>query len=326
MAAAVSNAGALGSIGIGAADASKTRMMIQSVKALTDKPYNVNVFVHEDPAPDAARDARWIEFLRPEFERLGGAPPTALKTVYQSFASDKATLDVLLEEKPPIVSFHFGLPPASTIAALKGYGATLFATATSLAEARAVEAAGVDAIVAQGIEAGGHRGAFDDNAPDDQLGMYTLVRLLVKNCNIPVIAAGGIMDGAGIRGVLDLGAAAAQLGTAFVGCDESDADEGYRAALAGPAAEHTRLVNVVSGRRARSLATSWTAIAAAGALPVASYPNAYDIGKQLTALAKSKGNHSYGAYWAGQGAPLSRPMPAAQLVETLLKELAATQL
>lgn len=329
MAAAVSNAGALGSIAIGAADPAKARTMIQAVKQLTDKPYNVNVFVHADPVGDtSASDAKWIEHLRPEFEKFGGTPPKSLNTVYRSFANSPEALQVLVEERPPVVSFHFGLPPADTIKALKSYGATLLATATNLTEARAIEAAGVDAIVAQGVEAGGHRGKFDDESTqDDELGMFALVRLLVAKCTIPIIAAGGIMDGAGVRAVLDLGAAAAQLGTAFVGCEESDADAGYRKALANPAAaEHTRLIAAVSGRRARTLPTRWVTIAfERPGPPIAVYPNAYDVGKQLNALATSKGDTSYGAFWAGQGAPLSRPMPSAKLVEKLVQELNAAR-
>jgi nitronate monooxygenase len=325
MAAAVSNAGGLGSIGIGAATAAKARAMIRETRQLTDRPFNVNVFVHIDPVPDAARDAAWIEFLRPEFEKFGGKPPATLQTVYQSFASAGDVVAVLLEEKPPVVSFHFGLPPSETIKALKAYGATLFATATNLDEARQIEAAGVDAIVAQGIEAGGHRGMFDPEIPDDELGMFTLTRLLVRSVSIPIIAAGGIMDGQGIRAVLGIGAAAAQLGTAFITCTESDADEGYRKAITGPAAYHTRLVDVVSGRPARSLATRWTEIAAAQHARPAAYPNTYDIGKQINALAKSKGDASYGAFWSGQGAPLVRPMTASELVGVLVKELEAAR-
>lgn len=322
MAAAVSNAGGLGSIGIGAADASKARTMIQAIKTQTDKPYNVNVFCHPDPTPDTARDAAWIAHLRPHFEKFGAATPETLRTVYKSFTSSQDVVDVLVDERVPVVSFHFGLPTAETIKLLKSHGATLLATATNLVEARAIEAAGVDAIVAQGVEAGGHRGMFDTEAADDELGVLTLTRLLVRNVSIPVIAAGGIMDGQGVRAVLDIGAVAAQLGTAFIACPESDADEGYRKALASDAAYHTRLIPVVSGRLARCLGGAWTDIHATSAgLSPASYPNAYDAGKQLTAAAKAKGDHSYGAYWSGQGAPLARSMPAAQLVETLVQEM-----
>lgn len=147
-------------------------------------------------------------------------------------------LAVLVATAPPVVSFHFGLPAGDRIAALKAAGCLLLASATSLAEARLIEAAGIDGIVAQGWEAGGHRGVFDPLAPDDQLGTMALTRLLVRETQLPVIAAGGIADGPGIRAALTLGAIAAQLGTVFIACPESSADEAYRAALASESA-HT---------------------------------------------------------------------------------------
>jgi nitronate monooxygenase len=185
-----------------------------------------------------------------------------------------------------------------------------------------IEAAGIDAIVAQGIEAGGHRGVFDPSAPDDALGMVVLTRLLVREAGLPVIAAGGIMDGAGIAAALELGAVAAQLGTAFVACPESSADDAYRAALMGPGGYHTMLTSLISGRPARSLANRFTALIelVAGRLPP-DYPIAYDAGKALHAAAKARGEHGFGAQWAGQGAPLIRAMPAARLVQTLRGEL-----
>jgi nitronate monooxygenase len=198
----------------------------------------------------------------------------------------------------------------------------LLATATSPAEGKAVATAGIGAVVAQGYEAGGHRGAFDPTAPDDQLGTVALTRLLVKALDTPVIAAGGIMDGAGIAAALALGATAAQLGTAFVACPESAADAGYRAALLGPPAQHTVMTEVISGRPARCLANRFTALGAdlsAAAIP--DYPIAYDAGKALHAAARAKGEFGYGAQWAGQGAPLARSLPAAELVARLKDEM-----
>jgi nitronate monooxygenase len=216
---------------------------------------------------------------------------------------------LLIEAAPAVVSFHFGLPPAPVIAALKARGC-LLASATSLAEARAIEAAGLDAIVAQGIEAGGHRGMFDPAAPDDALGTLALTRLLVREARLPVIAAGGIMDGAGVAAVLDLGAVAAQLGTAFIACPESSADAAYRAALAGPGAWHTRLTALISGRPARCLANRFTALAdSVGDRQVPDYPVAYDAGKALHAAAKAQGEHGFGAQWAGQGRRWPAPCP-----------------
>ncbi|QQV79478.1 nitronate monooxygenase (plasmid) [Sphingomonas aliaeris] len=326
LAAAVSDAGGLGSIGVGATDAGGARAMIDELHARTARPFNVNFFVHATAKSDPVREAAWLDGLAPSFAEFGAAPPAALRTIYTSFADDRAMLAMLLETRPKVVSFHFGLPSADALAALRECGIVLLATATSLDEARAIEAAGIDAIVAQGIEAGGHRGLFDPAAPDDALGTVALTRLLVRETRVPVIAAGGIMDGAGIAAALALGAIAAQLGTAFITCPESAADDGYRTALAGPGAHHTSLTPLISGRPARALANRFTQLAAhlAGHTPP-DYPIAYDAGKALHAAAKAHGEHGYGAHWAGQGAPMARAMPAAALVATLAEELAAAR-
>jgi nitronate monooxygenase len=322
MAAAVSEAGALGSIAVGAVDAARAKNMIDVVRARTSAPFNVNLFCHRPATRNGPVEQAWIQWMRPAFEALGAEPPFALSEIYRSFVIDQAMLAMLIAARPAVVSFHFGLPPASAISALKQAGIMLLATATSLAEARQIEAAGIDAIVAQGWEAGGHRGMFDPDLPDDQLGTFALTRLLVRETRLPVIAAGGIMDGAGIAAARDLGAAAVQLGTAFIGCDESDADEGYRNALGGDAAHHTVMTRVISGRPARCLANRFTAIGAT--VPTAAvpdYPIAYDLGKALHAAGKAAGEFGFGAQWAGQGAPLTRAMPAAALIATLTDEL-----
>jgi nitronate monooxygenase len=318
LAAAVSNAGGLGSLGLGSVDAVKGRAMIEATAGLTNRAFNINLFCHRPPIPDPARDARWIEVLRPEFAKFDARPPTALREIYQSFVTDQPMLQMLLETRPKVVSFHFGLPPAATIKALKDAGIILFASATNLAEARAIQDIGIDAVVAQGYEAGGHRGIFDPDAPDTQLSMLALTELLVDRLHVPVIAAGGIMNGAGIAAALRLGAAAAQLGTAFIGCPESDADQGYRAALKSDAAQHTVMTKAISGRPARCLANRFAAIDSSA---ITDYPMAYDAGKALNAAAKAKGEYGYGAQWAGQGAPLARFMPAAELVATLVREM-----
>lgn len=319
LAATVCEAGALGSIALGAGDAEAGRAMIAVVRARTARPFNVNVFVHADPVPDAAREAAWCEWLAPEFARFGAVPPRALRTIYRSFAHDAGMLAMLVAERPAVVSFHFGLPSAAAIAALKDAGVLLLATATNVDEARACVRAGVDAIVAQGIEAGGHRGMFDADAPDDMLGTIALTRLLVRAVDVPVVAAGGIMDGAGIAAALALGAAAAQLGTAFVACAESGADAGYRAALASGG--RTRMTSLISGRPARCLVNRFTELTGAPASP--GYPIAYDAGKALHAAAMACGEAGYAAHWAGQGAVLSRAMSAGELVAVLRAEYVA---
>jgi nitronate monooxygenase len=321
LAAAVCNAGALGSIGVGATDAQGARSMIDSVRALTDRPFNVNVFVHQPMAQDVGREAEWLAAMAPLFRAFDAEPPERLRPIYPSFTEDDDMLALLVEAAPAIVSFHFGLPDAGRIAALKNARCTLLATATSLDEALSSKSAGIDAVVAQGWEAGGHRGVFDPTAPDSRLGTIALTRLLVQKCGLPVIAAGGIMDGHGIQAALDLGAVAAQLGTAFIPCPESAADAAYRTALAGPAATDTVMTSAISGRPARSLPNSFTHWGERVGLPHPGYPMTYDAGKTLIAVAKAAGETGFAAQWAGQGAPLSRAMPAAQLVAVLGKEL-----
>ena len=324
MAAAVSNAGALGSIAVGATNAVGARDMIKAVQAQSTRAFNVNLFVHASPRRDSGRETAWLRALAPLFGEFGADPPTSLSPIYRSFADDGDMLDVLVALAPPVVSFHFGLPGAERIAALRRAGCLLFATATSLAEAQAVEAADCDAIVAQGYEAGGHRGVFDPGAVDDQLGTVALTRLLVERSRLPVIAAGGVMDGRGIGAMLDLGAIAAQLGTAFIGCPESSADAAYRAALGSPAAEHTVMTTAISGRPARCLRNRFTDWGSGHTPAPPDYPVAYDAGKALNSAAKARGEGGYGAQWAGQGAPLNRPMPAAALVALLQRELLET--
>lgn len=320
LAAAVSNAGALGSIAFGAVDVETARRDLRRARALTDHPVNVNLFCHLPAPPDEARNRAWIESLRPLFAGFGAEPPAGLRNIYKSFLVDDAMLAMLLEERPAVVSFHFGLPGADRIAALKATGALFLATATTPEEGRKAQAAGIDMVVAQGVEAGGHRGVFDP-ADDPRFATLPLTRLLATQLDIPVIAAGGIMDGAGVAASLALGAAGAQLGTAFVGCPESSATPAYRMALAGPGAERTRVSAVISGRPARGLENDF--MRRADETAIAPYPYAYDIGKALNAAASAAGDDGYAPQWAGQAAPLARALPAADLVAQLAAETRA---
>jgi nitronate monooxygenase len=271
---------------------------------------------------NAAREQAWLDYLAPRFAEYGATPPASLREIYKTFVGDDAMFQMLLEEKPAVVSFHFGLPAQQTIDALHAAGIVLLASATSLQEARQIEAAGIDAIVAQGIEAGGHRGVFDPAGYDEGLGTLALVRVLARHTRLPVIAAGGIMDGAGIAAVLALGAQAAQMGTAFVGCTESAADAAYRAAFSAQPARSTTLTRAISGRAARGFRNRLTELGEAADAPaIPDYPNTYDAGKALHAAAKAKGNSDYAAQWAGQAAALARQLPAAELVSQLKAEL-----
>ncbi|HDR9130603.1 NAD(P)H-dependent flavin oxidoreductase [Burkholderia vietnamiensis] len=321
LAAAVSNAGGLGSLGVGATNAEGARKMIRDTRALTERPFNVNLFCHQPARADAAVERAWLDWLAPAFREQRASPPASLAEIYTSFVADDAMLEMLLDEKPAVVSFHFGLPSDEAIAVLKRAGITLFATATHPDEAAQIAAAGIDAIVAQGIEAGGHRGVFDSTGRDDGLGTFALTRLLVRECAVPVIAAGGIMDGEGIAAALALGAQAAQLGTAFVACPETSIDDGYRRAIVGDAARRTTFTTAISGRVARGIANRLTALGDdPHAPPTPAYPIAYDAGKALHAAAKANGEFGYGAQWAGQAAPLIRSLPAAELVAVLERE------
>ena len=317
MAAAVGEAGGLGAVALGASDAAGAAATIAETRGRTPRPFNVNLFVHAPPRPDRERETAWREALRPAFAEQDAAPPLALRTIYASFAEDDAMLALLVATRPSVVSFHFGLPGADRIAALKGVGCRLLASVTSLA----AERAGIDALVAQGYEAGGHRGVFDPDAPDDRLGTLALTRLLVVRTRLPVIAAGGIMDGAGVSAALALGAVAAQLGTAFIACPESAADDAYRAALSGPGAAHSVMTRAISGRPARCLPNRFTALGETLSVAPPDYPRAYDAGKALNTAARAKGEQGYGAQWAGQGAPLSRTLPAGMLVRTIAGEM-----
>ena len=323
MAAAASNAGALGSIGVGATDARGAQKMIAAFRARSRRSLNVNVFCHAPARADRAREGRWLERLRPEFERLGARPPAALHEIYRSFVEDDEMLAVLVAERPKVVSFHFGVPAPERVRALRDAGIVLLGAATSPVEARALAAADVDVVVAQGFEAGGHRGVFDPDAADDALSTFALTRRLARELDRPIVAAGGVMDGAGIAAALKAGASAAQLGTAFVPCDESAIDAGYRAALASDAAHHTVMTRAISGRPARCLANRFTALGAdVPAREIPDYPIAYDAGKALHAAGRAKGDFGFGAQWAGQGAPRARRLPAGQLVALLRRELA----
>lgn len=320
LAAAVSNAGGLGSIGLGASNATQARAVLEQTRALTDKPLNLNLFCHRPAVADAAREAAWLEHLRPLFAEFDAQPPQQISEIYRSFLADPDMLEFLIEARPAVVSFHFGLPPQSWIDRLKAAGIRLLATATCLEEGRAIEAAGIDAIVAQGYEAGGHRGVFEPEK-DARIGTFALVRTLVKGTGLPVVAAGGIMDGQGMRAMFELGAEGVQMGTAFIAADESSASAAFKAALRGERGEHTEVTAAISGRAARGMVNRlFSDVGSADAPALPDYPITYDAAKALTAAATAKGNSDFAVQWAGQGAPLAREMPAAQLVATLMRE------
>lgn len=320
LAAAVSGAGGLGSLGLGASSIDQARTAILDARTLGAASLHVNVFCHRPARASALVETAWLAHLKPFFEALGAPLPEALSAPYGSFAEQSELLDLLCALRPTVVSFHFGLPTRSALASLRSAGIATLACVTTLDEARQAQALGVDALIAQGAEAGGHRGCFDP-ADDTLLGTFALLRQLVGAVNLPIVAAGGIMDGAGIAAATRLGAAAVQMGTAFLLCPESAADAAYRAALRSPAAYRTSITDAISGRPARGLENRMHREIGTRSAPTRpDYPIAYSAGKALAAAAALRGEAGFAAHWAGQGAPLAREMPAARLVETLLNE------
>lgn len=321
MAAAASNAGALGSIALGASNTAQAAQVLEQVRQLTARPFNVNLFCHRPAQLDDGIDVLWQRHLQPFFDEFGAELALPLQEIYQSFVTDRGMQELLLSTPPAVMSFHFGLPQASVIQQFRQAGVFLMATATSLEEARMIEAAGIDAIVAQGFESGGHRGVFDD-LDDSETGVFALVRLIASHTRLPVIAAGGIMDGQGIAAAMQLGAQAVQMGTAFLLTRESGANAAYRSMLKSTLAAQTRVTNAISGRRARGIVNRFMReIDTSQAPPVPAYPAAYDAAKQLHAAASMHGNHEFAAHWAGQGAALIRDgYSVAELMAVLLAE------
>ncbi|MBJ9703881.1 NAD(P)H-dependent flavin oxidoreductase [Acinetobacter calcoaceticus] len=319
LAAEVSNQGGLGSLGLGANTAQSAREQILKTQTLTEKPFQVNFFCHQPEQLNPQTSAQWIEYLRPQFEKFSEQPPQNLNCIYPSFLDNDDFLNVVLETKPKAVSFHFGIPHSHQIQALKNAGIITMVSATNLVEAQAIEAAGIDIIIAQGIEAGGHRGIFNKTF-DAAIKTSDLVQLIVKHCKLPVVAAGGIMNGAQARHMLSLGAAAVQLGTAFVQCRSSNASTEYRKALFNEPV--TQISASLSGRPARGLLNHWhTQIDLPNRPPQPEYPYTYDLAKQLNAIASKHQDYGYGAFWAGSNVSQIRELDAADLINQLVVEI-----
>lgn len=319
LAAAVSNAGGLGALGLGANSPKTAKEVIEKTQQLTNKPFQVNFFCHQPDYYYATQAQRWIDYLTPHFEEFGAQPPKNLNKIYQSFVENDDLLNVVLETKPAAVSFHFGLPTAEQLTALKQAGIITMVSVTQLTEAIAAQKAGVDVLIAQGVEAGGHRGTFNPQC-DAGLGTLDLVLLLSQYIDLPFVAAGGIMNGDDIKLYLELGASAAQLGTAFVQCAESSANAAYRAALFEQPI--TQITDSISGRPARGLFNAWHQFVDSPERPKhALYPYSYDLGKQLHAAAAKQDEHGYGAFWAGSNVANLRRLDAEVLMKTLIQEL-----
>lgn len=320
LAAAVSNAGGLGCVPLGALTVDAAAEALQEAFALTDGPIVANLFVHQTPRSDPQITAAFLAGIGPAFECAGAKAPECLNEIYRSFNDDDDMLQMLLDLKPAAVSLHFGAAQASHMCALKGAGIKVLATATSISEALLLEQLGVDLLVMQSYGAGGHSGAFlapPDVSTAGRSGLMKLLEETVAAVDLPVVAAGGLMTGGDVAEVMSVGAVAAQMGTAFVGCPESLASARYRELLASGAP--TRMTSNISGRPARMLLNELLIWAEGLAVTPPEYPLCYDAVKQLVA---AKRNADFSVMWAGEAAINSRFLPARELLETLILELA----
>ncbi len=316
LAIAVSNAGALGSLPCAMLSADAMRMELETITAQTDKPYNVNFFCHTPPTPQPEREAAWREVLTPYYAEFQ-IDPASIAAGPGRNPFNAAAADVLADFKPAVVSFHFGLPSAELLARVRSWGAKIISSATTVAEARWLEAHGVDAIIAQGLEAGGHRGLFLSHDLTTQVGTFALLPQIVRAVKVPVIAAGGIADAQGVQAALALGAAGVQIGTAYLLCPEATTSAVHRAALQSDAAHHTALTNLFSGRPARGIVNR--VMRELGAINPAApaFPLATTAIAPLRAKAEAQGSVDFSPLWAGQNASGCQAVPAAELTRAL---------
>jgi nitronate monooxygenase len=299
MAIAVSNAGGLGSLPCAMLSPDGIRKELAAVTAATVHPYNVNFFCHSQPQPDVEREAAWRRTLDPYFREFDIDPQTIAAGAGRLPFSDEAA-EVLADFKPPVVSFHFGLPSPGLLARVKSWGARVLSSATTVDEARWLEDHGADAVIAQGSEAGGHRGMFLTSDLTTQVGTFALLPQIVRAVRVPVIAAGGIADADGVAAALALGAVAVQAGTAYLLCPESTITPLHRAALKNPAARHTALTNLFTGRPARGIVNR--VVREIGPInPTApAFPLATATMAVLRSKSEGRGSAEFSPLWCGQ--------------------------
>ncbi len=317
LAIAVSDAGGLGSLPCAMLGVDGLREQLAVIHARPGKrPINLNFFCHAPPAPSAEREAAWRAALWPYFTEFGiDAQAIASGPGREPFSAQVA--DVLAEFGPAVVSFHFGLPSADLLARVRGWGATILASATTVNEARWLQAQGVDAVIAQGAEAGGHRGMFLSDDLASQIGTMALVPQLVRALNIPVIAAGGIADARGLKAALALGAAGVQVGTAYLLCPEARTSAVHRAALKSDAARLTAITNLFTGRPARGIVNRIIRELGPVSATAPAFPLAASAIAPLRAAAEALGSGDFSPLWAGQNTSGCREVPAAELTRAL---------
>ncbi len=318
LAVAVSNAGGLGSLPCAMLSPDAMRTELAAIKAQTAKPFNVNFSCHVTLPASVEREAVWRASLSPYYKEFEIDPDNIpVGPGRAPFSSEAA--EVLSEFRPAVVSFHFGLPSAELLARVRAWGSKILSSATTIEEARWLEAHGVDAIIAQGLEAGGHRGMFLSDDLSTQVGTFALVPQIVREVKLPVIAAGGIGDVKGVAAAMALGAAGAQIGTAYLLCPEATTNVVHRAALRSEAARHTALTNLFTGRPARGIMNRIMKELGPISTGTPAFPLATSAIAPLRAIAERQGSGDFSPLWSGQNASGCKEVPAA----VLTRELAA---
>jgi nitronate monooxygenase len=321
LAVAVSNAGGLGSLPCAMLSVDAMRKELEAIRSQTSRPYNVNFFCHTPPAFNAAREEAWRALLAPYYEEYGIDPGSIAGGPGRApFTAEAA--DVLEEFRPPVVSFHFGLPAAALLDRVRSWGAKVLSSATTVEEALWFEAHGADAVVVQGLEAGGHRGHFLSPDLTVQVGTFALVPQVVEAVKVPVVASGGIADAQGVAAAMGLGAAGVQVGTAYLLCPECTTSAVHRAALQSEAAHHTALTNLFSGRPARGIVNRVMRELGPIREEAPEFPLASTAIAPLRAKAESQGKGDFSPLWAGQNVSGCREVGAAEVTRALAAEIA----
>jgi nitronate monooxygenase len=322
MAVAVSEAGGMGAIAAAMLTPDTLRAELQMVQQGTGRPINVNFFVHRPPPADAARDSAWRQRLAAYYRELG-VPADAGKDAPTRAPFSPAMCDVVLEYKPKVVSFHFGMPDDGLVKRLKDAGVLVLSSATTAEEARWLQEKGCDAVIAQGNEAGGHRAMFLVDDISRQAGTMALVPQVVDAVKVPVIAAGGIGDGRGVVAALALGAAGVQVGTAFLLTPEAKTTALHRAALRQANDNSTTLTNIFTGRPARGIVNRYVREVGPMSQQAPAFPLAAGASQPLRAAGETKGSSDFTPLWSGQAPTLAREEPSSAVVARLISETAA---
>lgn len=320
---AAANAGALGSLPCGMLGQEQMRAQIGIVRQQTSQPLNLNFFCHNPATPDPARDAAWKSALLPYYEELGLDPDATAPAVNRA-PFDTLMCAIVEDTKPEVVSFHYGLPNKPLLDRVKATGAKILSSATTVAEAIWLEDNGCDVIIAQGNEAGGHRGMFLTDDVNTQAGTFSLVPQIVDAVKVPVVAAGGIADGRGIAAAFALGAAGAQIGTAYLFTPEATISDLHRAALKSAGDNKTAVTNLFSGRPARGVLNRLMREIGPMSVSAPAFPTAGTALAPLKAAAEAKSSDDFSSLWSGQSVGLGEDMTAAELTEKLARDTLAT--